>query len=52
MAWSAQHANFLVNLGNGTYDEAIHLIELAKTRVNEHFGILLEEEIKILNHDV
>jgi UDP-N-acetylmuramate dehydrogenase len=48
MAWSEVHANFLVNLGNGTYDEAIHLIALAKKRVAEQFGILLEEEIKIL----
>ena len=48
MAWSEMHANFLVNLGGGTYDEAIALINLAKERVMEHFGIPLEEEIKIL----
>lgn len=48
MAWSELHANFLVNLGGGTYDEAIALINLAKERVLEHFGIPLEEEIKIL----
>ncbi len=48
MAWSEVHANFLVNLGGGTYDEAIALINLAKERVMERFGISLEEEIKIL----
>ena len=48
MAWSEVHANFLVNLGGGTYDEAIALINLAKERVLEHFGTPLEEEIKIL----
>jgi UDP-N-acetylmuramate dehydrogenase len=48
MAWSPAHANFLVNLGGGTYEEAIFLIDLAKSRVRETFGITLEEEIKIL----
>jgi UDP-N-acetylmuramate dehydrogenase len=48
MAWSKVHANFLVNHGSGTYDEAIYLVTLAKKRVLEQFGVLLEEEIKIL----
>ncbi len=48
MAWSEMHANFLVNLGGGTFDEAIHLINLAKERVHKRFGIALQEEIKIL----
>jgi len=49
MAWSEVHANFLINLGSGTYEEAITLIDLAKKRVYETFGIRLEEEIKIVN---
>ena len=48
MAFSEVHANFLVNLGNGTYEDAVTLIELAKSRVLEHFNIELEEEIKII----
>ena len=48
MGWSDLHANFLVNLGGGNFEEALYLIELAKRRVYEHFGILLQEEIKIL----
>jgi UDP-N-acetylmuramate dehydrogenase len=48
MAWSEVHANFLVNLGGGTYDEAIYLIELAQKRVAERFEIELELEIKVL----
>jgi len=48
MAFSEQHANFLVNLGGGTYDEAVSLIELAKKRVYEELGIVLETEIEIL----
>ena len=48
MAWSDIHANFLVNKGDGTFEEAIHLIELAQEKIKSHFGITLEEEIKIL----
>ena len=48
MAFSAQHANFLINLGNGTYDEAITLMKLAEQRILETFGIALEREIIVL----
>jgi len=48
MAWSPKHANFLVNLGGGTYRDAITLIELAKQEVEKQFGVKLEEEIRIL----
>jgi len=48
MAFSSQHANFLINMGNGTYDEAIKLITLAKQKVKDEFDIVLEEEIVVL----
>jgi len=48
MAFCETHANFLVNLGNGTFKEAIELIELAKKRVFENSGVELELEIKIV----
>ena len=48
MSFSEVHANFLVNLGGGVYEDAIALIELAKNRVKERFGIELQEEIKII----
>jgi UDP-N-acetylmuramate dehydrogenase len=48
MQWSDIHANFLVNLGEGTYEDALYLINLAKERVQKQFGITLQEEIKIL----
>lgn len=48
MAWSEVHANFLVNLGNGKFEEALYLITLAKNKVYKTFGIELQEEIKIL----
>ena len=48
MAFSSIHANFLVNMGGGTFDEAIKLINLAKEKVKKEFNIELEEEIVII----
>ncbi len=48
MAWSDIHANFLVNLGGGTFEDAINLINLAKKLVLEQYKIALKEEVKIL----
>ena len=48
MQWSTLHANFLVNLGNGTFEDSRYLIDLAKQKVKQRFGIVLEEEIKTL----
>jgi UDP-N-acetylmuramate dehydrogenase len=48
MAFSSEHANFLVNYDNGTYDEAIKLINLAKSKVKDKFNIDLELEIIII----
>jgi UDP-N-acetylmuramate dehydrogenase len=42
------HANFFVNTGGGTFDDMIFLINEAKKRVYENFGIVLKEEIKII----
>ena len=48
MQWSDVHANFLVNLGGGTFEDAKYLIDLAKEKIFEKFSITLKEEIKIL----
>jgi len=49
MAFSGMHANFLVNLGRGGFGEAIALIDMARVRVRDTFGIELEPEIKIID---
>ena len=49
MAFSKQHANFLVNYGGGRFEDAITLIEEARKRVLESFCIDLELEIVILD---
>ena len=48
MQWSDIHANFLVNLGGSTYEEAKYLLDLAKERAKAQCGITLKEEIKLL----
>ena len=47
MAFSEVHSNFLVNYGNGTYEDAIYLINLAKNKIKKKFDIDIQEEIVI-----
>lgn len=47
MGFSEQHSNFLVNHGGGTYEEAIYMIDLAKSRIKEQFDIDIEQEVII-----
>ncbi|PLY06352.1 MAG: UDP-N-acetylenolpyruvoylglucosamine reductase [Arcobacter sp.] len=47
MAFSEVHSNFLVNLGNGTFEDAICLINLAKSKIKEKFNIDIQEEVVI-----
>ncbi|MDD5717609.1 MAG: UDP-N-acetylmuramate dehydrogenase [Sulfuricurvum sp.] len=49
MAFSEVHANFLVNYGGGTYDEALSLIHEAQKRVVNEFGIELQCEVVIID---
>ena len=48
MAFSSKHANFLINLGGGRYEEAIKLSNLAKELVLKEFNVLLKEEVKLI----
>jgi UDP-N-acetylmuramate dehydrogenase len=45
---SPVHANYLVNLGGGTAEEALHLIDLVRQKVRERLGIELEAEVRVL----
>jgi UDP-N-acetylmuramate dehydrogenase len=49
MEFSSEHANFLVNCGEGEFDDAIYLIREAQKRVYESFGVWLECEIVVLD---
>ncbi len=48
IAFSELHANFLVNFGSGTYQEVVRIIQEAKRRAFEVFGIVLEEEVRLV----
>jgi len=45
---SPVHANYLVNLGGGTAEDAIALIELVRKTVRERLGVELESEVRIV----
>lgn len=48
MQWSEIHANFLVNLGKGSFEDAKYLLDLAKKNILKECGVELQEEIKLL----
>ena len=45
---SEKHANFIVNMGDATATDVLHLIKLAKKYVIKKFNINLELEIKLI----
>lgn len=45
---SEKHAGFIINKGNATAKDIIDLIEYTKKKVFEKFGVVIEEEIKII----
>jgi len=47
MSFSEVHSNFLVNHGQGKFQDAIYLINLAKNKIKEKFNIEIQEEIVI-----
>lgn len=42
------HANFIINLGRASFGDVISLIEIARKKVKEDFGIELELEVRLL----
>jgi UDP-N-acetylmuramate dehydrogenase len=45
---SLQHANFIENCGGATTADALALIGLARRRVHEQFGVMLEPEVRLV----
>ena len=45
---SPVHANYFVNLGGGTAEEALELIDLVREKVIERLGIELETEVRVI----
>jgi UDP-N-acetylmuramate dehydrogenase len=46
--WSELHANFVVNAGGATARDVLALLRLARARVKERFGIVLEAEVRLV----
>lgn len=51
VAVSEKHANFFINHGEASSREIEGLIELVKARVRSRFGVMLEEEVRILGKE-
>lgn len=47
-AFSEQHANFIVNLGGAQADDVRALIDMARARVKEQSGVVLEPEVRLV----
>jgi len=45
--WSDVHANFVVNRGGATARDVLALLNLARSRVKERFGVVLEPEVQL-----
>ncbi len=45
---SGVHCNFIVNLGGATSRDYLRLLEQAKNKVYENYGIVLENEVKLI----
>lgn len=50
-AVSSMHANFIINKGNASCQEVLHLIKFVKEKVKETSGIDLDIEIRTVFHD-
>jgi len=48
---SPKHANFIVNLGHARAVDIETLIELARASVYRKFGVLLEQEVRIMGEE-
>jgi len=48
MAFSNMHANFMVNVGGGTAQHALELLELGRELVRKKSGVSLETEVVVL----
>jgi UDP-N-acetylmuramate dehydrogenase len=45
---SPEHANFIQNTGDATTADALALMDLARRRVRERFGVMLEPEVRLV----
>ena len=49
---SEKHANYMVNIGNGKFEEVMDLIKIVKDKVFQEFGVIIEEEVVYLHQQM
>src|SRR4029450_10306405 len=49
---SSKHANFIVNRGGGTAADILALMDLTRERVQSHFSVVLEHEIRTIGEEM
>lgn len=45
---SPMHANYIVNTGEATADDVLRVIDAVRRRVEERFGVVLQQEVRIV----
>ena len=48
---SEKHSGFVINRGNATAKDLLNLMFAIKATVNAKFGVMLEEEVKIVGEE-
>lgn len=49
---SDKHANYMINTGDGKFEEVMKLIQIVKDKVYQEFGIDIEEEVSYLHQQM
>jgi UDP-N-acetylmuramate dehydrogenase len=49
---SDKHANYMINTGDGKFEEVMKLIQIVKDKVSQEFGVDIEEEVSYLHQQM
>lgn len=49
---SEKHANYMINTGDGKFEDVIKLIQIVKDTVFQEFGVVIEEEVSYLHQQM
>lgn len=49
---SDKHANYMINTGDGKFEDVMKLIQIVKDKVFQEFGVYIEEEVSYLHQQM
>ncbi len=49
---SDKHANYMINIGDGKFEDVMNLIQIVKDKVFQEFGVNIEEEVVYLHQQM